>query len=405
MGKGGVGKTSVAAASALLSSERGYKTLVMSTDAAHSLSDSLDTDLSGGEPVAVGPNLWAQETEMAQTMRLHWSTIREWVASLLAWRGIDEIVADELAIFPGMEELANLLYITSYHEQGFYDNIFVDCAPTGETLRLLSLPEILKWWMEKVFPIGRAAVGVLRPVVKPLLGVPMPSEKVFEAEKTLFEQLSKMHRILCDPALSSVRLVANAERMVVKEAQRAFTYLNLYGYFTDLVVCNRLIPQEVGDQFFDSWKRTQSKNLAILDEAFSPIPIFEVPLFDDEIVGIPKLRKMGEAIFGDRDPSQIFFRGRAQETALEDGVYVLKLALPFTQKSDITVNRKGDELSVRVGRYLRSIILPRTLVELPIQGAVFQDETLHIRFDKKPAAKPQIQPGRREPHGRQGVRS
>jgi len=372
----------------------------MSTDAAHSLSDSLDTDLSGGEPVAVCPNLWAQETEMARTMRVHWETIREWVASLLAWRGIDEIVADELAIFPGMEELANLLYITSYYEQGFYDNLIVDCAPTGETLRLLSLPEILKWWMEKVFPIGRAAVGVLRPVVRPLLGMPMPSEKVFEAEKSLFDQLSRMHRILSNPEVSSVRLVANAERMVVREAQRAFTYLNLYGYFTDVVVCNRLIPQDVGDQFFDSWKRTQSKHLATLEEAFSPIPILGVPLFDDEVVGISRLKKMGEAMFGDRDPSQIFFHGKAQEITQEDGMYVLSLVLPFTQKSDISVNRKGDELSIRVGRYLRNIILPRTLVELPIKGARFQDDMLQVRFDRKPAVPAKAQPDRRDRDGR-----
>ncbi|MEW6033440.1 MAG: TRC40/GET3/ArsA family transport-energizing ATPase [Chloroflexota bacterium] len=382
-GKGGVGKTSVAAATALLAAELGHKTIVMSTDAAHSLSDSLDFDLSGGEPKLVRPNLWAQETEMSQALQAHWDTIREWVASLLAWQGIDEIVADDMAVFPGMEELANLLYITNYYDEGNYDTIIVDCAPTGETLRLLGLPEVVRWWMEKIFPIGRAAVGILRPVVKPLLGVPMPTNEVFDAERHLYEQLSRMRSILTDPDTSSVRLVMNAEKMVIKEAQRTFTYLNLYGYFTDLVVCNRLIPDEVTDQYFDSWKRTQSRHLTTIEECFSPVPVLGVPLFNDEVVGMPRLRLMGKALFDDRDPTQVFFHGHSQKITDEDGGYVLSLVLPFTEKGDISLSRNGDELSVRVGRYLRNILLPRTLVGLPVKGAKFEGELLKVRFEKK----------------------
>lgn len=381
-GKGGVGKTTVAAATAVKSAELGYRTIVLSTDAAHSLADAFDIPLSG-EPKAIAPNLWGQETEMSQTLKTYWSDIEEWMAALMAWRGLEEIIADEMAIVPGMEELANLLYIVNYYYSGEYDVIIVDCAPTGETLRLLSFPEHLRWWMEKMFPIGRTATSLVRPFVRPFLNIPLPGDKVFQSAERLFEELVRMRALLTDPEKASVRIVVNPERMVIKEAQRTFTYLNLYGYTTDLIICNRLIPEEVSDRYFDSWKESQTRHYQVIEECFAPLPILSVPLLEQEVVGMPMLKVMAQALYGDRDPAQLFYHGQAQDIEREDGYYVLTLSLPFVTKSDVSLVRNGDELLVQVGSYRRNIILPRTLVGLPVEEAKFEDEGLRIRFGPK----------------------
>ena len=379
-GKGGVGKTTVAAATAVRSAELGYRTIVLSTDAAHSLADSFDISLtSDHQPIA--PNLWGQETDISKTIETYWRDIQDWVAALMAWRGIEQIMADELAVFPGMEELANLLYITDYYNSGDYDVIIVDCAPTGETLRFLSFPEVLGWWMDKLFPIGRTAITVARPFVRHVVGIPVPDDSVFQSIEKLYTQLDKMRVLLTDPQKSSVRLVVNPEKMVVKEAQRSFTYLNLYGYATDLVICNRFIPEEVVDRYFESWKEAQKRNYQMIEECFSPIPILSAPLMGQEVVGIPMLQLMAEALYGDRDPTEIFFKGRAHDIEKDDGHYVLTLDLPFVTKKDISMVRHGDELVVQVGSYKRNIILPRTLADLAVTDARFDSEQLRIRFD------------------------
>ena len=379
-GKGGVGKTTVAAATAVRSAELGYRTIVLSTDAAHSLADSFDISLTGDHQ-AIAPNLWAQETDISKTIETYWRDIQDWVAALMAWRGIEQIMADELAVFPGMEELANLLYITDYYNSGDYDVIIVDCAPTGETLRFLSFPEVLGWWMDKLFPIGRTAITVARPFVRHVVGIPVPDDSVFQSIEKLYTQLDKMRVLLTDPQKSSVRLVVNPEKMVVKEAQRSFTYLNLYGYATDLVICNRFIPEEVVDRFFESWKEAQKRNYQMIEECFSPIPILSAPLMGQEVVGIPMLQLMAEALYGDKDPTEIFFKGRAHDIEKDDGHYVLTLDLPFVTKKDISMVRHGDELVVQVGSYKRNIILPRTLADLAVTDARFDSEQLRIRFD------------------------
>lgn len=385
-GKGGVGKTSVAAATAVRAAELGYRTIALSTDAAHSLSDSFEVSL-GSEPQTILPNLWGQETEMSQTLQTYWETIRRWMAALLAWRGMDKIVADEMAVLPGMEELANLLYIVDYHDEGKYDAIIVDCAPTADTLRLLSFPEILRWWMDKMFPIGRTAAGLLRPLVKPVIGIPMPDNEVFDSAQHLFDELDRMHTLLSQPDKASVRLVLNPEKMVIKESQRTFTYLNLYGYSTDLVVCNRLMSDKISDSYFDSWKKVQSRYHQIIEDSFAPIPVRDIPLFAGEVVGVPSLRTMAEFLYGDEDPTKVFFQGRAHEIHKKNGSYVLTLTLPLVNKEDISLTRTGDELIVQVGRYKRNIILPRTLVGLSVKGAKFADSRLEISFEEEHAKK------------------
>src|SRR5690349_6815538 len=252
-GKGGVGKTSVSAATAVRAAQRGYRTIVMSTDIAHSLADSFDVKL-GPEPTEVAPNLWAQETDVYHNLRTHWGRIQEWLRSLLAWRQVDDIVADEVSVLPGMEELANLLWVNRHRESGDYDLIVVDCAPTGETLRLLSFPEIGRWWIEKILPIHRAAAKIARPFITGITGLPMPEDEVYEAVKDLFGQLDTLHGMLVDPKLTSLRTVLNPEKMVIKEAQRTTTYINLFGYPSDLVICNRVIPDTVTDAYFAEWR-------------------------------------------------------------------------------------------------------------------------------------------------------
>ena len=373
-----MGKTSVAAATALRSAELGYKTILLSTDSAHSIADSFDISLKSG-PQPIAPNLWAQETETSRVTEQHWETIQEWITALLSWRGMEEIVADEMTIFPGMEELINLLYIIHYEE---YDVIIVDCAPTGDTLRLLSFPEVSRWWIEKLFPIGRTATSLARPLIKPFSSIPLPGDRVFSSVEELFAELGKMRTLLTDGKRSSVRLVLTPEKMVIKETQRTFTYLNLYGYLTDLIICNRLFPDEIDDRYFDSWKETQKRHYQVAEESFTPIPILSIPLLEREVIGTPMLKVMAQILFADNDPTEFFFHGRAQEIESEGDCYVLTLPLPFLTREDISLTRSGDELIVLAGRYRRIITLPKTLAGLPIRGAKFEEDKLRIRFEK-----------------------
>ena len=385
-GKGGVGKTSVAAASALRSAELGYRTVVLSTDAAHSLSDSFDHDL-GPAPVKITDGLWGQEVDVLREMERHWATVQRWLSGLLSWRGMDAVVADEMAVLPGMEELASLLYINEYHTKGEFDVCIVDCAPTAETLRLLSFPDIARWWMERLFPIERSVARVLRPIVKPVTGLPVPDDEVFESVKVLFQQVDHIRKILDDPSKSSVRLVVNAEKMVIKEAQRTFTYLNLYGYPTDLIVCNRLIPAGVEDPYFAAWKESQARYFHLIESGFHPVPIRKAPLFDHEVVGIEALRHMASALFGEEDPTAVFFAGKAHSIERKEGHYVLTVALPFASKEQISLLRTGDEVVIQAGNQRHHLILPRTLAGLEVAEAKFEGTSLRIAFAEPPKAK------------------
>jgi len=381
-GKGGVGKTSIAAATAVRSAELNYRTLVISTDAAHSLSDCFDMRLAP-EPKPLVSNLWGQETDLNYTLKQEWGTVQHWLSAILSWRGLDEVMADEVAVLPGMEELANLLYIVKYGDSRDYDLIVVDCAPTAETLRLLSFPEILVWWMRKLFPLQRKAASLVRPLVKPILDIPIPDDEVFDSIQRLFPQLERMRSLLIDPKQTSARLVVNPEKMVIKETQRTFTYLNLYGYFTDLVICNRFIPDHVTDHYFDYWKRNQEQYYHLIEERFAPLPIRIVPLMETEVVGLSMLRAMAEKLYGEDDPTGFFFNKRASYIEKHNGYYILSIDLPFVTKSDMSLTRISDELVVKVGTYRRNIILPRRLLELEVINAKFEGEKLKIRFGSK----------------------
>ncbi len=379
-GKGGVGKTSVAAATALRSAELGYRTIVLSTDAAHSLSDSFDIPM-GNEPRQIVPNLWGQETEIYYTLDTYWGVISKFVSTLLSWRGMDSIVADEVAILPGMEELANLLYIARYQDEGKYDVAIIDCAPTGETLRLLSFPEMMHWWMSHMFPIQRRVAKAIRPVVGTLTNIPVPSNEVFDAVGELYSELQKVHDLLTDGEQSSMRLVVNPEKMVIKEAQRTLTYLNLFGYYTDAVICNRLIPEKVSDGYFKDWKKSQKRYHRLIEEGFSPLPILDMPLLEQEVVGLPMLKVMAEKIYGEEDPTRVFFKGRTQDIYKENGRYVLTINLPFTSKGKISLTHGRDELDIKVANYRRNIMLPHVLRGLGVAEAKFKEGRLRIKFE------------------------
>jgi arsenite-transporting ATPase len=381
-GKGGVGKTSVAAATGLLAAERGYRTIVLSTDAAHSLADSFDVPL-GPEPTLVGPNLWGQESEVSHNIEKYWGTIQSYVSSVFQWRGLNEVMAEEMSVLPGMDELASLLWIAEHHDKGAYDVIVVDAAPTGETLRLLSLPEVGKWWIEKIYPIQRRIAQVTGPIVGRVLGMPMPSDAVYTMGEQLFGRLEHMHELLADPELTSIRLVLNLEKMVIKEAQRAFTYFNLYGYPTDLVICNRIVPDNAGP-YFEAWRQAQARYWPEVQADFDPIPIRRAPFFEREVVGMPMLRELGAAVFEGEDPTAFYYRGHPYSVRREDGAFVLTLELPFTSKDEVRLHRNGDELVVQVGWWRRNLILPRALVDLPTSGAGFDDHVLKVRFAAGP---------------------
>jgi arsenite-transporting ATPase len=383
-GKGGVGKTSVAAATALRCAQLGYRTIAVSTDLAHSLADSLDVEL-GPEPREVAPNLWAQETDVYHNLETHWGTVKEWLEALMSWRGMDSIVADELAVLPGMDELANLLWINKHHDSGKYDAIVVDAAPTGETLRLLSFPDVLNWWMERLFPIQRKAMGVARPLLRTLIDIPLPSDEVYATIERLFNQLERLHGMLVNPDLTSIRLVFNPERMVVKETQRTYLYLNLFQYPCDLAVCNRVLPEAVQDDYFAHWKETQRQYVDEAVHAFAPLPIRKVPLFDDQVVGLEQLSRVAVELYGADDPTQVFFRGQPHKIEREGEGYRLRLPLPTAAKGELLLRASGDELFVKVGPHRRTIMLPRALIGLQPHGAKLEDGVLSVSFERAAA--------------------
>ncbi len=378
-GKGGVGKTSVAAATALLAAERGYRTIVLSTDAAHSLADAFDRPL-GPEPVDVAPNLRAQESDIYHNIETYWGTIQAYIARVFQWRGLDEIMSDELAVLPGMDEVANLLWIAEHHDRGQYDVIVVDAAPTGETLRLLALPEAMRWWMEKIYPTARRVAQLTGPLVGRVVGMPMPDDPVYAAGEDLFRRVDHVRGLLSDPDLASIRVVLNLEKMVIREAQRAFTYVHLYGFPTDLVVCNRVLPADVGG-YLAAWVASQTAYRRLVDEAFAPVPIRDAPFFEQEVVGVDMVRRLGVAIYGPDDPTAVFHRGRPYVVRRDGAAVTLSLELPFVTKGEVALNRFGDELVVEVGAWRRNLVLPRILVDVPAVQAALEDHTLRIRFD------------------------
>jgi arsenite-transporting ATPase len=405
-GKGGVGKTTIAAASALRCADLGYRTIIVSTDAAHSLGDAFDCAIDPA-PTLLAPNLWAQEIDVFYQMGRHWGTIRSWLADVLALRGVDELVAQEASIIPGMDELANLFQIAHLYETGDYDVIIVDCAPTAETLSLLSLPEAARWFLKRVFPIERHAARIARPLLRALTDIRIPTEEVLDSIEKLVLDLNRVQSLLADRQLTTVRLVLNPEKMVIREAQRTFSCLSLYGFAVDAVFSNRIIPSGVNDDYFEAWKALQGRHGRLIEEAFSPLPIFKVPLLQQEVVGIEMLRKMASVLyqqdarlapsiagssanseFGDdrpkafRDPTDIFFEGDTQTIEKTDGNYRLVIPVPFVTDDQLALSKHADELAITLGNWRRNLLLPRVFSALRLKEAKMEDGRLVITFNQ-----------------------
>jgi arsenite-transporting ATPase len=373
-GKGGVGKTSVAAASARACAAAGLRTVVLSTDPAHSLSDSLEAPL-GPEPTQVEANLFAQEVQAQEEMERNWQSVQAWLGDLLAERGIDRISAEELTVPPGMDELFSLLWIKRHHEEDEFDCVIVDCAPTGETLRLLSFPDVVTWWLERLLPSQRK----LAPFARTLFDMPLPGDAVFADLERLARNLVAMNGILRDRARTSIRLVTNPDRMVVKEAMRTFTYLNLYGYLTDAVVVNRLLP---ADGYFAAWREVQEEQLALARSAFDPVPVLTAAYYEREVMGAEMLDRLGSEVFDGRDPAAILHDELTQELVTDNGRATLRVAVPFAERDDLSLKKIGLEVIVRAGTQKRTIMLPPALAGYATSGARFEDGALEIVFER-----------------------
>lgn len=378
-GKGGVGKTSVAACTARRCAAAGLHTLVISTDPAHSLSESLSADL-GGQPIRVADRLWGQEVKAQEEMERHWSGVQEWLGELLQERGVDRISAEELTVPPGMDELFSLLSLQAHNESGRWEVIVVDCAPTGETLRLLSFPDVARWWIDKVFPLERQILAAARPIARSLLDVSLPSQAVFGDIERLSQNLIAMNEILRDRERCTIRLVMNPDRMVIGEAMRTFTYLNLYGYLTDAVIVNRLFPAGVGD-YFAAWRRVQEEHLELVHSAFAPVPVLCAPYFEQEVVGPGMLDRLAAALFDQLDPAAVLHEQITQKLEVNDQGALLKLMLPFASKGDISLKQLGLELVVAVDGQKRTIMLPPAMAAFRPTEATFENGTLEVRFD------------------------
>ena len=381
-GKGGVGKTSVAAATALRSAELGKPTLIVSTDIAHSVGDAFDVASVGPAPKELANKLWAQETDGYRTLHRYWGAIQDYFAKVFQWRGLDEVIAEEMTVLPGLDEVVGLLQTVDYYDSGQYEVIVVDAAPTGETVRLLSLPEAARWWFERVLPIQRRATQIAGPVLQRLTGMPMPDDAVFRAGEELFWKLDHLHQLLIDPRVSSFRIVLNLEKMVLAEARRSLMYFNLFGYPVDLVVCNRTLVDRP-EAHFAAWRAAQIEYRKQVDRDFGPLDVRDAPLLDREVSGSSMLRILGEKIFGDGDPSQSFTKGRARqpyELTKVDGGMVISIELPLVAKDQIRVHRNGEELVVHAGQWRRNIMLPRRAAEMEIDPPSLSDGVLKIHF-------------------------
>ena len=384
-GKGGVGKTSVATATARRCAAQGLRTIVLSTDPAHSLAESLETAV-GGRPTDVGGGLYAQQIQAQDELERHWSGVQRWLGGILMERGVDRIAAEELTVPPGGDELFSLLALKAHHESGDWDVIVVDCAPTGETLRLLSFPDAAQWWLDKVLGRERALLAAARPLARTFLDLQLPDERAFAEIQSLVANLVAMHDLLRDAEHASIRLVMTPDRMVVAEAMRTFTYLNLYGYVTDAVVVNRVFPDEVGS-YFGAWREVQAEQLELVESGFAPVPVLRAPYFEREVLGAEMLDRLGDALFAGQDPAAVLHGRVTQELSLHDGGAELRLDLPFASKGDVSLKKIGLELVVRVDGHKRTILLPGAMAAHRPSSATLTDGALVVGFTEQEPAR------------------
>src|SRR6266480_7805519 len=376
LGKGGVGKTTISAATAVRSSALGKRTLVVSTDLAHSLADCFNTPLTS-EPMELAPNLWAQEVNVLDKMRNSWGKVQVKMSQALRKSGIDSVMAEELALIPGMDEIVSLLNIYRNARDGNFEVVIIDAAPTGETVRLLSMPDTFQWYAGRIMNLNSGTLSLARPLIKAF----MPSGEILDAVNELSERVKVLREVLGNPDISSYRPVVNPERMVIKEALRAETYLALFGYPIDGVVCNRVIqPGNYADEFMQDLYHNQEKMRLMIHNTFAPLPIWQAPYYSHDILGIKSLGELAKAVFGDLDPTQVFHRGPIQEVVHQGDTYILRLPLPHVEMDKVLMTKKGDEMIVEIGNFKRDITLPAVLANQEAKLARFVDNALEIHF-------------------------
>lgn len=378
-GKGGVGKTTLAASTAVRAASLGHRTLVMSTDAAHSLGDSLAMKI-GAEPTRVAHNLDAMEIDVHHELEREFGPIRNFLTKFFKGQGLDEVVADEMAVLPGMEELFSLLRVAELAHSREYDLLLVDCAPTGETLRMLAAPDVLRFYFRKIFPVQRLLVRTVRPVAPLVTSLPLPEDDVFVAVKRLYERIERLDPLLRDPEVTSIRIVLALEKMVVAESERLFTYLGLYGYSVDAVIANRVLPETLKGAYFDRWAKTQAVHMKRVREGFSSMPILESPLRDEEVMGTSLLGEVADAVYGRRDPLSVFHTSRPPKVEKRGDGYVFSFDLPFASSDRVGAYAAGDELSVTIDNWRRNIVLPRSLAGREVKEARLKNGRLSVLF-------------------------
>lgn len=389
-GKGGVGKTSLAAATGVRLAELGKRTLVMSVDPAHSLADSFDIGAGlfhgqTADPYRISENLDIQEVNIQREIKKHWTEISTYITSILRTTGISGVEAEELAILPGMEELSAMMYVNQYRREGRYDVMILDCAPTAESLRFVSMPTTLDWYMKHVFPFQRTVMKAVRPLANRISPVELPPDTYFGNMLDLFKKLEGIDVLLEDPRITSVRLVTNAERMVLRETQRAYVYFSLHGLTVDGILVNRVLPEQINDPFFQEWRVSQQQILQEMDAYFAPLQPRRVPLFTHEVSGLERLRELSKVLYAEgEDPSLVTRTERPYRFEKIDGRYEVHLTMPFAAKGEIGLFKKADELVVEVGTLRRHIGLPTSMAALSPGRARLTDRTLIIEMKETP---------------------
>ena len=385
-GKGGVGKTSIAAATGLQLSRLGYRTLVMSVDPAHSLADAFDLDTGlfqekTNDPYPIDANLSIQEVNIQKEIKRHWREISTYVVSVLRTTGISDVEAEELAILPGMEELSAMMYVNQFRREDRYQVIILDCAPTAESMRFVSMPTTLDWYMKHVFPFQRGLLKAVRPVANRISPVELPTDSYFANIKHLFGRLEGIADLLENPKITSVRLVTNPEKMVLRETQRAFVYFSLHGLTVDAIIVNRVLPEAVTDTWFDQWRASQAKVLDEIEEYFAPVAMKRVPLFTHEVLGRERLTELANVLYSEKEDPSAIVRTEAPYTFEKiNAHYEVRLRLPFAVKGEIGLFKKGDELVIEIGTLRRHIGLPTSMAALNPTRATLSNKMLTVEM-------------------------
>ncbi len=379
-GKGGVGKTSVSAATALRMAEKGHRTIIMSVDTAHSLGDSFDAEL-GPQIVNVAPNLDALELDIVYEMRTKWTAISEYLSAFMISQGIDGISAEEMAIFPGMEMVAALLYVLTFRDENRYDVVIMDTAPTGETLRLMSFPDVSSWYLDKAFSIFSRLMGIARFTVGKLVDFPLPTKEVIKTLKSLKNQMCQVKDILEDAENTTIRLVLNPERMAINETRRSYAYMCLYNKNVECLVINKVIPEDADGEFMKQKLAEQSEYLKMIHESFDPLKILQANMLKTEMRGKEKLGLLADMIFGDSDPIEVYSDASPMKFTDKDGEVVLTIKMPFVPHDNVELYKgKENTIILNIGSQRRTVSLPMTLADAEVLGAEFGDGYLHVRF-------------------------